>query len=239
MNKRRKRTHIDRLAKGLTVDGKAAFSIGGTGASLTKKDKIDVEMGFEYRKRLKVAPVRGVKQLTEEEFKAKLKAGKTKKPRFAETEEIPMTKAEFLAKLNDGDFLTRKGRRTANERKVAAMRYLEGIEERWWTQQQLSLLFTFDIKEYKERTRLYNEWSKEMAPKVVRAIQFLIDNGKAKEAKELEEYFIGLLEANKPKRPVLAGLKYQVRKLTLNNDTMNLRQLYEEMAPLLKALEEQ
>jgi len=240
MTKKRKRktTSVDRLAKHLKPGSKKGFSIGGTGASMTKKTKIDIEMGYDYRKRLKVPPVRGIKQLDKKDFKNLLKDGKTKRPRYARIDEIPMTKEEFKKKLEDGDFLTRRGHRTVTERRIAAMEFMVGVEERWWVQQQLSLLYIFDLKAEKEQEKLYKQWTKEMVPKVVRAILFLRKNNRTEDADALQEYFEGLVEANKPKKPVLSGLRYKVRSLTLAGDTMKLRQLFEELTPLWKALEE-
>jgi len=232
-----KMTRAEKLARELRPEPKKRFSIGGSGASLTKKQPLDIEMGVNYRLRLRVPPVRGTKQVDEKEFKTLLKAKKTKRLRIRIVDEIPMTKEEFKKKLEDGTFLTRRGRRTVIERRIAALEYFERVEENWWIQNQLGLLYYFDQRDERHAKRLYAHWFNEYAPKVARAINYLKDKGRTDEAKELEEHFLKLIDTNTPRRTALTGLRYKIRTLTLKGDVQGLRQLFEELQPLKKALE--
>ena len=232
--KKRKKTKMDRLAKALRPRPKKRFSTGGSGASLTKRQLVDVEMGVRYKLRLRVPPIRLAPDLDEKAFKRALAKGRTKRPRFAE--EVVMTKEEFRKKLASGDYITRRRRRTITERRIAAMEYFERIEESWWVQQQLSLLYFFDKKEEKSQRIAYKRWYRTYAKLVAKATESLHKQGRHDEADEMQEFFAQLVEKIKPKRIRLAGLRYQIRKLALTGDILALRDAYAELQPLKEAL---
>jgi len=194
----------------------------GQGSGITKDP-------YEWRRRIKVPPIRKPKDMDAEEFEKLLKVQQSiMTPK--------MSKDDFVKCLSEPEKYGRRRKyRSAKERMENAMEWYAKQETNWWVNEQMKILWQLDVASLRMKEKNYDIWLKMFIPQCKRVYKQLLKEKKIQLAKDFINTSYDVMTSKKPKQrhEVEQKIINRIRRLTLQRRYYELQQIMDEIRPLI------
>jgi len=192
---------------------------------------------WAYNLQLKIGPARiPADELDAETFKEML-AEQEKQGREAANlrqakATAPMTKDQFFEIYNNPNAPERRRQLSAKERMLTGLEYFQRIDERFWENEQMTILRTYiDKKRKEEDDEAYELWTTLYLKRVQKAHKKVLAKYGQDKARDFLEYSWTYMNEQKPAdiQPFTKIIRDRIRVLTLQQNKEALEALTEEL----------
>ena len=195
---------------------------------------------FDYYIRIRLPLPRLPEEMSAEEFKeilesqdkTALKQSDAAKKRAAER--LPMTTDRFMNLLTDPTAKRKRQARSEMKRIADALEYHQGVDIRFWENEQMKILEALDKGILAARMSAYNSWKTVFTDRVKRSYKKIYKED-PELAKAFAKYAYDFIEKAKPRKKQAGSMVIirQVRRMAIRNQTSDLLALGEDLSPIL------